>query len=64
MEEDHGHLHRLDSRAFPDPVEKYRLEAVSEPCVLFNCTWNTKEEAGKAARCFTFVASGYQMLTN
>lgn len=62
--EDHGHLHCSDSRAFPDPVEKYRLEAVSEPCVLFNCTWNIKEEAGKEVRCFTFVASGYRMSTN
>ena len=34
MEEDHEHLHRSDSRAFPVPVEKYSLEAVSEPCVL------------------------------
>jgi len=43
------------------PCWKYRLEAVSEPRALFNCTWNTKEEAGIAARCFTVVASGYRM---
>jgi hypothetical protein len=45
-------------------LKKYSLGAVSGSCVLLNCNWNTNEDAGKAARCLTSVASGYRMTTN